>query len=234
MNLIVLFEDDFIGDTRHVRLRGRRHAHVLGVHRAQVGETRRVGLLDGRLGTARITLLSGDALEMDVTLNRPPPPPLPLTLLLALPRPKSLKRVLQAVTAMGVKRIVLMNAWRVEKSFWESPVLQPETLREQMVLGLEQARLAGASTRRAALPAWSSGSGHAGGRPRGRLHPVRGRAAAGAGLYGGVARRAHLARRARRAGAAGESGLKQTTDGETTDASPCSCWRRIRHLSSVV
>jgi 16S rRNA (uracil1498-N3)-methyltransferase len=139
MNLIILFEHDFIDSARRVRLHGRRQAHVLGVHRAQVGETRRVGLLDGRLGTARITLLSGDALEMDVTLNRPPPPPLPLTLLLALPRPKSLKRVLQAVTAMGVKRIVLMNAWRVEKSFWESPVLQPETLREQMVLGLEQA-----------------------------------------------------------------------------------------------
>ena len=139
MNLIILSDGDFTGDSR-VRLQGRRQAHVLSVHRAQVGETLRVGLLNGQLGTGRITWLSRDALEMDVTLNQGPPAPLPLTLLLALPRPKSLKRLLQAVTAMGVKRIVLMNAWRVEKSFWESPVLQPETLREQMVLGLEQAR----------------------------------------------------------------------------------------------
>jgi 16S rRNA (uracil1498-N3)-methyltransferase len=139
MNLIILFADDFIDDRGYVRLHGRRQAHVLDVHRAQVGETLRVGLLNGQRGTGRITGLSGDALEMEVTLNQPPPAPLPLTLLLALPRPKSLKRVLQAVTAMGVKRIVLMNAWRVEKSFWESPVLRAETLREQMVLGLEQA-----------------------------------------------------------------------------------------------
>jgi 16S rRNA (uracil1498-N3)-methyltransferase len=139
MNLILLFEDDFIGDPRRVRLHGRRQAHVLGVHRAQIGETLRVGLLNGQLGTGRITALSTDALEMDVTLDQAPPAPLSLTLLLALPRPKNLKRVLQCVTAMGVKRIVLMNAWRVEKSFWESPVLQPATVREQLVLGLEQA-----------------------------------------------------------------------------------------------
>jgi len=139
MNLIVLFEDDFVGDTR-VRLRDRRREHVSSVHRADVGETLRVGLLNGQLGTGRIVALSNDALEMEVTLNQAPPPPLPATLLLALPRPKGLKRVLQAVTAMGVKRIVLMNAWRVEKSFWDSPVLHPETLREQLLLGLEQAR----------------------------------------------------------------------------------------------
>jgi 16S rRNA (uracil1498-N3)-methyltransferase len=139
MNLILLFEDDFIGGTGRVRLLGRRQAHVLGVHRAQVGETLRVGLLNGQLGTGRITAFGAAGIEMDVTLDQAPPAVLPLTLLLALPRPKSVKRVLQAVTAMGAKRIVLMNAWRVEKSFWESPALQPEALRQQLVLGLEQA-----------------------------------------------------------------------------------------------
>ena len=139
MNLIIVYADDFIADGT-VRLQGRRLQHVLSVHRAATGETLRVGRLNGQLGTGRITTLNSDVLEMDVTLNQAPPAPLPLTLLLALPRPKSLKRVLQAVTAMGVKRIVLMNAWRIEKSFWESPVLQPEALREQLVLGLEQAR----------------------------------------------------------------------------------------------
>jgi len=78
-------------------------------------------------------------LEMDVALDQPPPAPLPVTLLLALPRPKSLKRVIQTTTAMGVKRIVLMATWRVEKSYWSSPALRPEAVREQMLLGLEQA-----------------------------------------------------------------------------------------------
>jgi 16S rRNA (uracil1498-N3)-methyltransferase len=139
MNLIVLFEPDFVGGTNRVRLRGRRRQHVVDIHRAQVGDELRVGLINDRLGTGVLTAITPEAVEMDVTLNHAPPPALPVTLLLALPRPKTLKKVLQAVTAMGVKRIVLMATWRVEKSFWSSPVLGPEALRTQMVLGLEQA-----------------------------------------------------------------------------------------------
>jgi RsmE family RNA methyltransferase len=139
MNLILVFEEDFVGPQR-VRLDGRRLQHVLAVHRARVGDELRVGLANAQLGAGLIASLSSDVLEMEVRLDQPPPPALPVTLLLALPRPKSLKKVLQAATAMGVKRIVVMASWRVEKSFWDSPVLHPEGLREQLVLGLEQAR----------------------------------------------------------------------------------------------
>ena len=140
MNLVLLFDEDFGSGARRVRMVGRRVHYVRTVHRARVDDVLRVGRLNGRLGSGRITALNDDSLEMEVVLDQAPPPPLPLTLLLALPRPKSLKRVLQAVTAMGVKRIVLMNAWRVEKSFWQSPALAAAMLREQMILGLEQAR----------------------------------------------------------------------------------------------
>jgi 16S rRNA (uracil1498-N3)-methyltransferase len=139
MNLILLFEDDFI-DTQRVRLYGRRLQHVLSVHRARVGDALRVGLVNAQLGSGMITALAGDRLEMEVRFDQSPPPAVPVTLLLALPRPRSLKKVLQAVAAMGVKRIVLMATWRVEKSFWTSPLLSAEGLREQVILGLEQAR----------------------------------------------------------------------------------------------
>jgi RsmE family RNA methyltransferase len=139
MNLIILFPSDFVGGGSHVRLDGRRLQHVLRVHRARAGDTLRTGLLGGRIGSGRITALDSRGLEMEVALEEPPPPPLPVTLLLALPRPKSLKKVLQAATAMGVKRIVLMQTWRVEKSFWQSPLLGAAALREQLLLGLEQA-----------------------------------------------------------------------------------------------
>ena len=139
MNLILLFAEDFVAP-RRVRLHGRRLQHVMAVHRARDGGRLRVGLVNAQTGSGVITALTNEAMEMEIALDREPPPALPVTLLLALPRPKSLQKVLQTTTAMGVKRIVLLATWRVEKSFWDSPVLRPEGLREQLVRGLEQAR----------------------------------------------------------------------------------------------
>ena len=138
MNLILLFDDDFVTPATAL-LRGRRLEHVTGVHRAAVGSSLVVGVVNGRVGTGVVTRLD-DVLELQVTLDRDPPPPPPLTLILALPRPKVLNRVIASATSMGVKRIVLVNAWRVEKSYWKSPRLSEENLLLQRVLGLEQAR----------------------------------------------------------------------------------------------
>jgi RsmE family RNA methyltransferase len=139
VNVVLLEAEDFVAD-RRVRLEGRRLRHVREVHRAAVGDELRVGLIGGCLGRGRIVALDAEAVELEVELDLEPPPPLPLTLVLALPRPKVLGRVLQACAAMGVKRLLLANARRVEKSFWESPALRPESVRQQLVLGLEQGR----------------------------------------------------------------------------------------------
>jgi len=139
VNLILLFDDDFISDSR-VRLTGRRLQHVRDVHRATAGESLTIGIANARIGRGTITHLGDDVLEMEVVLDRDPPSPLPLTLILALPRPKVLNRVIAGAASLGIKRIVLINAWRVEKSYWGSPRLTPENLRAQSILGLEQAR----------------------------------------------------------------------------------------------
>ena len=110
------------------------------VHRAALGDRLNVGLLDGPLGTGRVTRLDNDCLELEVALEQPPPAKLPLTLLLALPRPKVLNRVLASATSLGVARIYLLNAWKVEKGYWKSPRMADENLRVQRLLGLEQAR----------------------------------------------------------------------------------------------
>lgn len=139
MNLILLFQDDF-KDRERVSLRGRRLEHVLKVHRASVGDRLCVGKLNGKIGTGIVTRLDNEALEMDVLLDRDPPPPLDVTLILALPRPIVLKRVLLSASSMGVKQIILLHSSRVEKSYWRSPALDEEKIKEQLVLGLEQSR----------------------------------------------------------------------------------------------
>jgi RsmE family RNA methyltransferase len=51
-----------------------------------------------------------------------------------------LKRILIDATSLGIKRIVLINSWKVDKSYWQTPNLKAGLLREKMLLGLEQAR----------------------------------------------------------------------------------------------
>ncbi len=137
MNLILLFEEDFLHSDR-VCLSGRRYDHITNIHRVVVGDTLRVGLLNGLIGHGRILNLSSDELEMKIVLDQQPPEPLSVTLLLALPRPKMLRRILQSITSIGVKKVYLINSYRVDKSYWGSPLLHPEKLQEQLLLGLEQ------------------------------------------------------------------------------------------------
>lgn len=139
MNLLLLDDADFVAADR-VILRDRRLTHLQEVHRAESGDRLRLGRLGGLMGEGRLLRLEANEAELQVSFDQAPPSKLPLTLLLALPRPKMLRRVLQTVAAMGVPRLVLLNSYRVEKSFWQTPFLEPEAVREQLILGLEQAR----------------------------------------------------------------------------------------------
>jgi RsmE family RNA methyltransferase len=139
VNLILIEESDFCAADL-VRLQDRRLAHVREIHRAAEGDSLRVGLVGGKLGTGLITGLSETALEMRVALDQEPPDPLPLKLFMALPRPKFLSRVLQTATSMGVKEIYLFNSYKVEKIYWSCRQITPESVRETCLLGLEQAR----------------------------------------------------------------------------------------------
>jgi RsmE family RNA methyltransferase len=139
MNLVLLDDADVMVDG-HARLRGPRARHIVEVHRAAVGDTLRVGLIGGLLGQGVVTALSTDEVVLSVQLGEAPPPSSGIDLLLALPRPKMLRRLLAAVASMGVKRLVLVNSARVEKSYFDSPLLTPAAIEAELRLGLSQAR----------------------------------------------------------------------------------------------
>ncbi|MDX9734380.1 MAG: 16S rRNA (uracil(1498)-N(3))-methyltransferase [Thermoanaerobaculia bacterium] len=139
MNLILVLPDELEADGT-VRLTGRRARHVHDVHRARVGDELVVGLRNGATGRGTVLAVSADEVRLAVELVGEPPPPSGVDLLLAMPRPKVLRRALQAAASLGAKRIVLVNAARVEKSYFDTPFLQPEEIERNLVLGLEQAR----------------------------------------------------------------------------------------------
>ncbi|WP_027873680.1 16S rRNA (uracil(1498)-N(3))-methyltransferase [Spongiibacter marinus] len=136
MNLLLLQPSDFTGaDT--VQISDTRAQHIRKVLRAELGQQLRCGVLNGQLGSAEITGL-GSTIELRVNLNTPAPAKLPLTLLLALPRPKAARRIIRSATELGVEKIILLNSYRVDKSYWQSPLVDDAHLHAAMLEGLEQ------------------------------------------------------------------------------------------------
>ena len=137
MNLVILFKEDFT-DELHAVLKGRRAKHIIDVHRAEKGKALKTGLLNSEMGTGIVTEITDDSVELEVKLSTPPPPAPPITLISALPRPKSFRKVLHAAVSMGVKDIYFIASWKVEKSYWDSPVIADGEVFNESVLALEQ------------------------------------------------------------------------------------------------
>lgn len=138
MNIILLSPHDLIADNRACIKNSRQLEHIKHVHGAVLGDQLKVGLIDGNLGTGIITQFNDDAIYLDIDLQQTPPNALPLTLVLGLPRPKMMRRILQTVATLGVKQLHLINSYRVEKSYWQTPFLNADYIRDQLILGLEQ------------------------------------------------------------------------------------------------
>ena len=140
MNLILLTSDDHWIDAQRVRLRDRRAEHIRQVLRSQQGDTLRVGLLGGQRGTGRIEAIDAQSVLITVQLVDPPAPRHRFDLVLALPRPKMLRRILRAVAEFGVGSLHLVQTARVDKSYWQSPLLADAKVDEALRMGLERSR----------------------------------------------------------------------------------------------
>ena len=138
MNIILLAPEDWL-DEHTVCIDGRRHEHICGVLKAEIGDALRVGLLGGLRGSGTVVKQSDEDTHLQVDLVESPLPRHPYDLILALPRPKMLRRVFRTAAEMGVAHLYLINSARVEKSYWQSPLLQPDRIKTALTAGLERA-----------------------------------------------------------------------------------------------
>lgn len=140
MNILLFNQQDIVqqsGNTKLIRISGDRFEH-LNSRKYKLNDSLRVGELNGLCGQGSITKVENDFLEIACELINKSPEPAPAKLILALPRPKMLRRLLVDIAMLGIKDIVLLATNKVEKSYWSSPLLEPESINNYLLKGLEQ------------------------------------------------------------------------------------------------
>jgi 16S rRNA (uracil1498-N3)-methyltransferase len=136
MNLLLFEQDELDGNL--LRVAGRRAEHILNVLGLREGDTLKAGMVNGETGTARVIGITPQEVDLEVHLTAMPPEGPLIELILALPRPIMLQRILKQATVLGVRRFHLIRSFRVQKSFFQASLLQPDKLKELLLQGLEQ------------------------------------------------------------------------------------------------
>jgi 16S rRNA (uracil1498-N3)-methyltransferase len=139
MNLVLLEEHERV-DASRVTLTDARATHLLEVVRVTPGQTVRVGLLDGPFGIGTVDAASDGRVTMRCEFETEMPPRPRVDVLLALPRPKVMRRLWAQLSALGVGQIILTNASRVERDYFDTHILTQASYRPLLIEGLQQAR----------------------------------------------------------------------------------------------
>jgi RsmE family RNA methyltransferase len=99
-----------------------------------------VGVVDGPCGAGTVTFVGDETVELRCRFESRVPQPPGVALLLALPRPKVMRRLWAQLAALGVDQIILTNAERVERNYFDTHILTPDCYRPLLLEGLQQAR----------------------------------------------------------------------------------------------
>ena len=138
LNIILLRQSDWTYG-QSVRLSDYRAQHIISIIQPALGQSLRVGLINGHKGIGTVTAIDQTTVQLDVALTEAPLTRHPTRLVLALPRPKMLRRILRTVAEFGVDELHLIHSYRVEKSFWQSPYLHKGKVEAALIQGLERA-----------------------------------------------------------------------------------------------
>ena len=140
MNRILFEKCEIVGGV--ATFGGDRASHVMNILHGEVGQILKTGEINGRIGTGEIVAIdygeSGSTVSVRVCHDIESPTPW-IDLLLAPPRPRVMKHLLPQLASLGVGRIVLAGAKKVEKDFWGATLLKEENYRPLLIDGLMQA-----------------------------------------------------------------------------------------------
>ena len=119
----------------------RRIEHIKNILKLQLNDDCKVGVLNQGCFAGKVSRMDDEVLiDFDSSNMENPPQKMPLTLFIAMQRPNTLKKVIHCAVTMGVEKICFFGSYKVEKSYWQSSVLQEKNLQFELDLAMEQCK----------------------------------------------------------------------------------------------
>jgi len=135
----VLANKDQITANDSIMMGLRESRHIVDVLGKKVGDVILAGVIDGPMGNVPVLEVTSDGVRIGIPKGQIPPVA-PVDMILAMPRPKVMKRLWAPLASMGLHRITLIAAERVEPFYFDSHAVSPTVYEPLLIEGLEQAR----------------------------------------------------------------------------------------------
>lgn len=134
---ICLFSNEEIKNP--LNLNDERAVHILKILHKKEGDFFNAGIIDGKSGKAKITLIDKDSIHFEFIEEDEGKLLFPLKMIVGFPRPIQLKRLLRDVAALGTEEIHLTGTELGEKSYMQSNLVQKGSAYKMLLDGTVQA-----------------------------------------------------------------------------------------------
>lgn len=142
MNLVIVTDKDFI-DSNKLEIFDERYLHIKNILKKNINETVEIGIINKEITTAKIqnynqNSICLEVIKKDTIIDRTI---IELDIICALPRPQTIKKILPLIATAGVRNLHFIRSNRVEKSFYNSPLVQSkEKINKYLIDGLSQGK----------------------------------------------------------------------------------------------
>ena len=118
-----------------------RKKHIQNILKANVHDTLKIGIINEGIGEGTIIISDKDVLSIKINKSEIIPTESPsIDLMMAVPRPLRLERLLPITAMMGISKLLLIDAEKVEKDYFGSHLFRrPEAILDGFIEGLSQA-----------------------------------------------------------------------------------------------
>ncbi len=138
MNCLLIYESELTSDNTAV-ISGKRLEYLVERHQIKEGIEISGGVINGKLGKVKVKSFSKDSAEIELHCSLNPPIRKKTSLIIALPRPQAQKRIIQAAATFGISSLYFIRSENVEKSYFQSKMLNSHNVNKNILEGLEQA-----------------------------------------------------------------------------------------------